>query len=241
MGLNWIVFARRAVITSQEPSADGFPYGTAIDEWIGQLETHKLKLRELYYHQLPAVIQPLENFSAFDYRWQFTKNTIAAWKDRFIDQECAADPRLPHCRPRTAAPGGVDNTYYIPNLHFCVRLWKGPYRVIKEQDDEESSTDWLEVTRVSDHELRQNLMGEVENLGALFYPGDVIEFPLFTVLRQLGASEYARAIFNPIGSFLTGTSVAEMVFDGGPGGDETPEGEEEETPTDIRRISPLNL
>jgi hypothetical protein len=241
MGLNWIVFARRAVITNQAPHADGFPYTTAIDEWISELETHKRKLRELYYHQWPAEIQDLENFNRFDQRFQFTKNSIAAWKDHFIGADCAADPRRPHCRPRTAAAGGVGNSYYIPNLHFCVRLWKGPYRILKEQIDEDASTDWREVSRVSDNELRQNLMGEVENLGAVFYPGDVIEFPLFSVLHQMGVRDYARAIFNPIGSFLTGTSVAEMVFSEEPAGARTTGGQAEDTPTDIRRIDPLNF
>ena len=184
MGLNWIVFARRAVVTNQAPSADGLSYGDAIDAWVTQLNEHKVKIREFYFYQLPESIRRREDSGAFNETWESAINTITAWKDRFLSG-CQIGSDLPQCRRGSAAPGGVDNNYYIPRVHFAPRLWKGPYRVVKEEINLDESDDWVQRSSVGENDLHHNLMGEVINSDASFFPGDVLEFPLFKFLFRM--------------------------------------------------------
>jgi hypothetical protein len=57
-----------------------------------------------------------------------------------------------------------------------------------------------------EEELRQEESGEVSWISN-FLPGDLIEFPFFLVLANMGIPGFERARFNPMGSPFLGTSV----------------------------------
>ncbi|MEM7151561.1 MAG: hypothetical protein AAF799_01920 [Myxococcota bacterium] len=185
--LTWIVPGRRAVVRS-----GGIGYTQLIAAWLDNLRAHRNAIE--YWYDTPAEgyddgLMEVEDF-AFVVFNDWTDTPVAREDDNVIDSFGA---------------------------RFWVRLWKGPLRILLEQQDYagEVGDRVLEVTSTIEPALDlDEESGQVLNPSARFCMGDVVEFPLFKFLAAAGCTEYGNGpayddvlAFNPAGSFLLGDSV----------------------------------
>jgi hypothetical protein len=175
--LNWMVPCRRAVVTERAN------YISVLDEWEMGLYGQREVMTRWYHIDGGRYSE--------DGRYFRTLMKLVDWKVFF----CLAgeNPVL------LDGPNHFDSQDLPP---FYVRLWKGPLRILLEAESQSGLTaeSPLPPLQMNDHK-------EVINRDAEFLPGDVIEFPLFTFLKECGKDEYAGVSFNANGSFLLGTAL----------------------------------
>lgn len=193
--LTWIVPARRAVVKQRTT------YWQLLHKWGESLYYYARTMRGWY------TIQPAQ---------------YNAGLGRLTAYLRQLDPSQPVDFDRTAE-GSQTGT--VPgntiDVHpFLVRLWKGPLRVLLEENPSATSVD----ERVAEVSVRTHTVTygrerlvlsltqderTVQNSGALFLMGDVVEFPLAKFLVECGKNDYADITFDPQGSFFLGTALKE--------------------------------
>lgn len=196
MSLNWIVPGRRAVLTAR------MSYESAIGAWIAALREDPLRDALLrWYEPLSA-----SDGSSMLTQYDATLVRMESWAQRFFSGEPEASQHA-HA-PRV--PGTIDSA------GWWIRLWKGPYRVLKEHaadlgvDPAEVGTvptGLREIDAGGPLKLLQDTHRRIRNPDAELVPGDVVEFPIFAVMLPCGVHAFQGAHFNGRGSCFLGTSV----------------------------------
>ena len=184
--LLWIVPGRRAVITNCE-GGRRVTYEEALKSWVAELEAHQdVFLR--WYEPFGAEIRGYKEAFERARNWvkTFAQGPTSAATEACIsvgDTGCSADRH-----------GTIDRT------HLFARIWKGPLRVLLEEErDGAASEAEAEAPPAAEGEepellpeyhettvdhggssrLLLNTRMEVTNHDAVFLAGDVLEFPLF--------------------------------------------------------------
>lgn len=196
MSLNWIVPGRRAVPTAR------MSYESAIGAWIAALREDALRDALLRWYE------PLSSMdgSSISTHYDATLVRMESWAQRFF----AGEPDTSQHAHAPRVPGTIDRP------GWWIRLWKGPYRVLKEHaanlgvepaDVGSVPTELREIDAGGPLKLLQDAHRRIRNPDAELVPGDVIEFPIFAVMLPCGVREFAGAHFNGAGSCFLGTSV----------------------------------
>jgi hypothetical protein len=176
--LNWMVPCRRAVVL--QPVS----YQNASNAWQSSLEDAASRGKLTTWYEIDSG----EYDAALHYLSQFI--------DRFFnqtEQPPQAEPRLDDpVRPCETSLDDEDLPIYDD---FCVRLWKGPLRVLREADGSTAPP-------------ILNDFKQVVHRSTDFLPGDVLEFPLAMFLLYAAKTEFRSCRFNPNGSFLLGDAVS---------------------------------
>ena len=194
--LHWPVPMRRAVVRGR------LSYSDLVQAWIGEVDAHSAELCR-WYEGLDTA--GLARAIA----------SLRTWHGRFFAVE----------------EEGEDVARDEANLldtppPFFVRLWKGPLRVLVEPERFDATGKphaklpgplVAAVKKGEALRLEASERGEVRNNDADFVMGDLVEFPVFTLLRLAGVSAYADCRFSGEGSPFLGTSVE------GAGGEGQPE------------------
>jgi hypothetical protein len=171
--LNWIVPCRRAVVTGP------IDYERLLNAWKEEMEDSEKRGKLIEWYQIESESYDLGIHS------------IEEFMHRFIHET-----EVPI--PRWTGTASDDETTYVDQPFFddyCVRLWKGPLRVLREAGHTLGPPD-------------QNECKQVTHKNTEFLPGDVVEFALAFFLSTCRKSEYENVEFNPEGSFLLGTSLS---------------------------------
>jgi len=159
---------------------DSLGYDQVAREWIDALVRHRDAIVRWY---------EIEDTDRYDGR----TDEMRGWADNFFVHRSA----IPVSAVST-------NTFNFRSFPF-VRLWKGPLRVVLEED-----------SVIDPPQLNANMA--VTDPDAEFLMGDVVEFPIAWFLTLCGKDAYANVRFNPSGSFLLGTALQ-----GGSGGGRLPD------------------
>ncbi len=204
MSLNWIVPGRRAVLTAR------MSYESAIAAWITALREEALRGALLRWYE------PLSSLDArtMETHYAETLARVESWAERFFAEpgESSEHAHAP------GVPGTIDRA------GWWIRLWKGPYRVLKEYaadlavDPANVGTVPLELREIDAGgplKLRQDGHRRIRNHDAELVPGDVVEFPIFAVMLPCGVQAFGGAHFNGQGSCFLGTSVVPGADTGG--------------------------
>ena len=200
--LTWIVPGRRAAITSQ------IDYSSLIQAWIMELQACKKSLMRWYNLNNSSFESGIEMVKFWHQSFFHIDN------DLFIHAVRDGEVTIDH-----------------PPFDFKVRLWRGPLRVLLENEHAESligkkwydanqifslaTTPWPDATSEKPQAPRlATVNGQVMNSDAAFLTGDVVEFPLWRMLGGCGLKQYGNKNtfddimkFNPHGSYLLGNSV----------------------------------
>lgn len=196
MSLNWIVPGRRAVLTAR------MSYESALGAWIAALREDALRDALLRWYG------PLSSLPSPEMGDQYDEivSRMESWAGRFFANQGEATQHA-------HAPGARAT---IDHHGWWLRLWKGPYRVLKEHaadlgvdpDDVGAvPTELREIDAAGPLKLRQDVHRRVRNPDAEFVPGDVIEFPVFALMGLCGVRAFRGAHFDGRGSCFLGTSV----------------------------------
>jgi hypothetical protein len=135
-----------------------------------------------------------------------------------MDPEASSAPLSRSVSEGSGGTSTGGNSVDVRNMY--VRLWKGPLRVLLEEQGRDSSAPASEgdadpiVTEITYRRrtLRLELNRahrEVVNNAAEFLMGDIVEFPLAKFLTACQKTGYQNISFNPSGSFFTGTALLE--------------------------------
>lgn len=202
MSLNWIVPGRRAVLTAR------MSYESAIGAWIAALREEPLREALIRWYG------PLSlDTSTMQTHYDATLVRMESWAQRFFADQGEA--------LQYAHAPGVGGT--IDPAGWWIRLWKGPYRVLKEHaanlgvdpaDVGTVPTELREIDAGGPLKLRQDSHRRIRNPDAELVPGDVVEFPIFAVMLPCGVRVFRGAHFNGQGSCFLGTSVIRDAADG---------------------------
>jgi len=203
--------------------------------WIVPCRRACVKKRVLYHVLLDKWRQNLVLHQATLIRWYDLDPTrFSGAEARLSARVAQMNPEQPADVSRSAQPGTGGSALALSPMR--VRLWKGPLRVLLEDQareegqpplpsppDAEEELDVTEIEHGRD-QLRLELSRshkEAVNPNAEFLMGDVVEFPLFKFLVDCGKTQYQGISFNPEGSFLCGTALADngqpRVIDSEPG------------------------
>lgn len=228
--LLFIVPARRAVVRQR------CTYDEAMRAWFAECNAHAETLRAWYGPIRRPEASPDRALVILSWT-RALREVTRTW------QRAVAENNATMVMECEASAGGdmVCQTFTPPRA----RLWKGPLRVLLEQEKygvlgrtlrtrgdaldgrlhPPFSARMMEPTGsggvVADDgivtvecdggpvRLRQNARGEVTVIDADFLPGDLLEFPLFTLLDLFAVQGMDGATFNGHGSPFLGTSVAD--------------------------------
>lgn len=196
MSLNWIVPGRRAVLTAR------MSYESAIGAWIAALREDPLRDALLRWYE------PVSTWDGSTMRTHYNATLVRmeSWGQSFF----ASGPQASQHAHAPRVPGTIDRP------GWWIRLWKGPYRVLKEHaadlgvdpaDVGTVPTELREIDAGGPLKLLQDNHRRVRNPDAELVPGDVVEFPIFAVMLPCGVHAFQGAHFNGRGSCFLGTSV----------------------------------
>ncbi|MBL4688524.1 MAG: hypothetical protein JKY37_28300, partial [Nannocystaceae bacterium] len=196
MSLNWIVPGRRAVLCAR------MSYESAIGAWIAALREDPLREALLRWYQPLSVLEGPTMQTHYD----ATLVRMESWAQRFFTDQGEASQHA-------HAPGAQAT---IDRAGWWIRLWKGPYRVLKEHaadlgvepaDVGTVPSELREIDAGGPLKLWQDVHRRIRNPDAELVPGDVVEFPIFAVMLPCGVRAFWGAHFNGRGSCFLGSSV----------------------------------
>jgi hypothetical protein len=196
MNLNWIVPGRRAVLTAR------MSYESAIAAWIEALRDDPVRDALLRWYG------PLSSLDASTMQTHYdeTLERMEAWAQRFFADQSEVSEHA-------HAPGAEAT---IDRGGWWVRLWKGPYRVLKEHaaglavdpaDVAAVPQELREIDAGGPLKLWQDSHRRIRNPDAELVAGDVVEFPIFRLMFYCGVRVFHGARFSGQGSCFLGTSV----------------------------------
>jgi hypothetical protein len=200
MSIHWIVPMRRLVVRAE------CTYSQLMWAWLATLDVRKLAE---WYWPLVAGSYPTYGSSTTPLD-RSMEGGIRSFLEGALEQQKRRLQRalLTFLEPPPTEHTGSAQTganAFGTSQPFLARLWKGPWRTLidlaagRDDSDEDASNVGYDAQR------------RVTRRNAVFLPGDVVEFPIFVLLRDAGVAAMNGVEFNPHGSFLTGTSVWKRV------------------------------
>ncbi len=196
MNLNWIVPGRRAVLTAR------MSYESAIAAWIEALRDDPVREALLRWYGPVSTMDA----STMQTHYDETLERMEAWAQRFFADQSEVSEHA-------HAPGAEAT---IDRGGWWVRLWKGPYRVLKEHaaglavdpaDVAAVPQELREIDAGGPLKLCQDSHRRIRNSDAELVAGDVVEFPIFRLMFYCGVRVFHGAHFSGQGSCFLGTSV----------------------------------